>query len=152
MFRYRTLFSCEKWSTISKDEQDIRHPLTDKIDLLYLTGLLNSKVLDWFLKRVTTDFRGGYFAANKQFLSQLPIRTIDFDDTADVAQHERMVALVERMLDLHRRQSAAATPQERSVVQRQIAATDVEIDALVYALYGLTEAEIAIVEGRGSSA
>ena len=101
---------------------------------------------------MTTDFRGGYFAANKQFLSQLPIRTIDFDDTADVAQHERMVALVERMLDLHRRQSAAATPQERSVVQRQIAATDVEIDALVYALYGLTEAEIAIVEGRGSSA
>lgn len=29
----------------------------------------------------------------------------------------------------------------------QIAATDKEIDALVYALYGLTEEEIAIIEG-----
>jgi len=31
----------------------------------------------------------------------------------------------------------------------QIAATDDEIDRLVYELYGLTEDEIRIVEGRG---
>jgi len=30
----------------------------------------------------------------------------------------------------------------------RIEATDPEIDALVYGLYGLTEEEIAIVEGR----
>ena len=35
-----------------------------------------------------------------------------------------------------------------SVIQRQIAATDTEIDALVYALYALSAAEIAVVEGR----
>ncbi|HNS21475.1 MAG TPA: hypothetical protein PKH24_13310, partial [Sedimentisphaerales bacterium] len=32
-------------------------------------------------------------------------------------------------------------------IQRQIAATDAEIDRLVYELYGLTEEEIRIVEG-----
>jgi hypothetical protein len=32
--------------------------------------------------------------------------------------------------------------------QRQIEATDRQIDALVYELYGLTEDEIALVEGR----
>jgi hypothetical protein len=32
-------------------------------------------------------------------------------------------------------------------LQRQIAATDKQIDALVYELYGLTEDEIRIVEG-----
>jgi DNA-binding CsgD family transcriptional regulator len=32
--------------------------------------------------------------------------------------------------------------------QRQIEATDRQIDALVYGLYGLTEDEIALVEGR----
>jgi hypothetical protein len=32
--------------------------------------------------------------------------------------------------------------------QRQIEATDEEIDALLYELYGLTEEEIAIAEGR----
>ena len=33
-------------------------------------------------------------------------------------------------------------------LQRQIDATDQEIDRLVYDLYGLTEEEIGIVEGR----
>ena len=34
------------------------------------------------------------------------------------------------------------------MLQRQIEATDRQIDQLVYELYGLTEEEIAIVEGR----
>ena len=36
---------------------------------------------------------------------------------------------------------------ERTVIERQIEATDREIDRLVYELYGLTNKEIAIVEG-----
>jgi hypothetical protein len=35
------------------------------------------------------------------------------------------------------------------MIQRQIQATDAQIDRLVYELYGLTEEEIAIVEGKG---
>jgi hypothetical protein len=37
-------------------------------------------------------------------------------------------------------------PADNELYQRQIEATDAEIDALVYELYGLTEEEIAIVE------
>jgi len=33
-----------------------------------------------------------------------------------------------------------------TLLQRQIAATDAEIDALVYELYGLTDEEVRIVE------
>jgi hypothetical protein len=58
-----------------------------------------------------------------------------------------MVALVERMLDLHRKLPVAHTDQEMTALQRQIAETDRRIDRLVYDLYGLTEDEIAIVEG-----
>ena len=57
-----------------------------------------------------------------------------------------MVSLVERMLDLHKRHSAAKAPAENERLQRQIDATDREIDRLVYDLYGLTEDEIKIVE------
>jgi hypothetical protein len=35
---------------------------------------------------------------------------------------------------------------EQESLQRTIAATDNQIDALVYELYGLTEAEIRVVE------
>ena len=60
-----------------------------------------------------------------------------------------MVSLVERMLTLYKQLPAATTEHERKLLQRQITATDHEIDQLVYALYGLTAEEIAIVEGAG---
>ena len=112
----------------------------------YITGLLNSKLLDWFMKKVSTSFHGGYFAANKQFLVQLPIRSINITDPAEKAAHDKMVSLVERMLSLHKR--SPRTPQEKEILQREIESTDQAIDTLVYQLYGLTEAEIRIVEGR----
>ena len=39
------------------------------------------------------------------------------------------------------------TPHEQTTLERQIEATDRQIDALVYELYALTEEEIEIVEG-----
>ena len=42
----------------------------------------------------------------------------------------------------------AKTPHEQESLQRQVAATDKQIDALVYELYGLTEEEVRIVEGE----
>ncbi len=45
---------------------------------------------------------------------------------------------------------AARTQADRELYQRQIDATDKQIDALVYELYGLTEEEIAIVEGAAT--
>lgn len=62
------------------------------------------------------------------------------------ARYYRMVALVERMLALYRKLAAASIPADRKLYQRQIEATDRQIDALVYELYGLTGEEIAIVE------
>ena len=64
-----------------------------------------------------------------------------------VARHARRVAQVEQMLALHKRRTAARTPHEQSVLAAQIAATDRQIDRLVYELYGLSEEEIRIVEG-----
>lgn len=58
-----------------------------------------------------------------------------------------MVTLVEHMLDLHKRLAAAQNAGERERLGRLIDATDRQIDALVYELYGLTAEERAVVEG-----
>lgn len=50
------------------------------------------------------------------------------------------------MLALHQQLALAKAPHDQTVLQGQIAATDREIDRLVYDLYGLTEEEIQIVE------
>jgi len=117
----------------------------------YILGLLNSKVTNWFLQQSSTKMRGGWFSCEARFIKHLPIRTIDSSDTADVARHDRMVALVEQMLDLNKRLQAAKAPHERDVLAGMIDATDRQIDRLVYELYGLSEEEVAIVESSGST-
>jgi len=43
---------------------------------------------------------------------------------------------------------SSRTDHEKTALQRQIDATDQQIDQLVYELYGLTEEEIKLVEGQ----
>ena len=76
-------------------------------------------------------------------------RTINFTEPANKACHDCMVALVTQMLDLNKRLQDAKLEHEKTLLSRQVEAADVAIDALVYELYGLTEEEIAIVEGTG---
>ena len=57
-----------------------------------------------------------------------------------------MVALVEQMLDSNKRLARVKSKHEKTLLQRQIEATDRQIDQLVYELYELTDEEISIVE------
>ena len=113
----------------------------------YVLGLLNSKLLFWVLRGISNVFRGGWITCTKQYVGELPIRVIDPANKTAVAVHDRIVGQVETMLDLHRQRTAVKTPHEQTALDRQIAATDTQIDRLVYDLYGLTEDEIAVVEG-----
>jgi hypothetical protein len=113
----------------------------------YVLGLLNSKLLFRFLLSIGTVLRGGYVRFWTQFIEQLPIRPINLTDPTDKARHDKMVSLVEQMLAAKKQQSAAKTDKDRNFYERKCEHLDKQIDALVYALYGLTAEEIRIVEG-----
>jgi len=119
-------------------------------DDLYLLGILNSKLIFNYYKRIASVIgdpdKGGRLRWFTQDVVKIPIRKINFADPADVTRHDTMVALVERMLDLNKRLPEARTDQEQTMIKRQVAATDKEIDELVYELYGLKEEERKIVE------
>jgi hypothetical protein len=95
----------------------------------YVTGLLNSSLLDWFLKRISTTFHGGYFAANKQFIERLPIP--DGDET----QRQIVETLVDHLLWLYRQPSVAQP--DRNHPQDPLIASYFEqtVNALVYELF-----------------
>lgn len=69
-----------------------------------------------------------------------------------IEEYGRMLALTNgpnvygRMLGLHERLAEARIEREWTVAGHQISATDRQIDALVYELYGLTDDEIKVVE------
>ena len=116
--------------------------------LNYILGILNSRLMNFYhRKKFLDEFKMRFQKILIKDCKRFPIRIIDFANPAEVAQHDRILALVESMLGLHNQLTAAKTPAEKQMLQRQIDTTDKQIDALVYELYGLTDEEIKIVEG-----
>ena len=124
----------------------LKHKTPD-VNPHYILGIINSQLLFWNLRLLSNKFRGGWITCTKQYFGQLPIKNIDFSNLEEKVQHDKMVDLVQQIMGLHAQFAAAALPQARALLERQIAATDQQIDRLVYALYGLTDEEIKIVEG-----
>jgi hypothetical protein len=112
----------------------------------YLLGILNSKLLTFIFSNISSEIRGGFFRWKFQYIKPLPIRVIDFSKSSDKLLHDKMITLVDRMLNLHQRIIKVKAENERTIIQRQIDATDNQIDQLVYELYGLNKKEIEIIE------
>ncbi len=115
-----------------------------KYQLEYLLGLLNSRLFQWRFKLTSTNNNVG---VNE--LNIMPFCTINFSDNSDKALHNRMVELVEQMLELHMQLAVVKISDHKTRLQRQIDATDRQIDDLVYKLYGIKEDERKIIEGMG---
>ncbi|MFW6114290.1 MAG: TaqI-like C-terminal specificity domain-containing protein [bacterium] len=122
--------------------------LTDnRYDIRYCLGLLNSKLLSWyFLAKQSVARRDDFPKIVLKQSRGLPFRSIDFGNSEERGAHDRLAGLVEHMLQLHRKAERTEDEQERKPLQKQIAATDRQVDELVYELYGLTEKEIQTVE------
>jgi hypothetical protein len=112
----------------------------------YLLALLNSKLLFWCLKRVSTALRGGYVRFWTKYTEQLPIHVIDFDDSSQRSKHDHLVDLVDQIMYSEEKLSAAKTDAEKNRLELQCESLDRQIDEAVYELYGLTDEEIKIVE------
>ncbi|HLC16121.1 MAG TPA: TaqI-like C-terminal specificity domain-containing protein, partial [Thermodesulfovibrionia bacterium] len=117
-------------------------------DDLYLLGILNSKVSDFVIHSISSTKQGGFFEYKPMYLQQLPIRSIDFNKPSDKAIHDKLVPLVDRMLELHKKKNSLPPSAEREKIEREIAVTDEKIDEIVYELYGVTEEERKVIESR----
>jgi hypothetical protein len=137
-------YAYDERSAYSNDKTSII-PCSD----IYLLGILNSKVADFVVHLISSTKRGGYYEYKPMYISQIPIRPIDPASPSDVARRDRIVALVESLLAMNRALAGEISPEERVRLEAACGEADAEIDRIVYALYGLTDEEIAIVEGEG---
>ena len=121
-----------------------------KISYQYILGLLNSKFITYYFKKTfeAKHLAGGYLAINKDQLAQLPIRIIDFTNVSEKDKHDKIVQLVEQMLQGKKQLQTAKTDKDKTYFERSCTDLDKQIDNLVYELYGLTKEEIKIIEGK----
>jgi hypothetical protein len=115
-------------------------------DDLYLLGLLNSRLIFFFFRRISAVLgdaeKGGRLRWFNQDVIKIPIKT-----PSEKYSHSEIVSLVSSLLTLHKQLPGAHTDFEKERLARQIESADHRIDELVYELYGLTAEEIKTVEG-----
>ncbi len=102
----------------------------------FVLGLLNSRLLDWYIKQITTPFHSGWFAYNKQFIEQLPIKLPETKEEKKLA--ERITESVERiMADKKKLRSPRLSDRERSQLEGEVEHHEKRIDEAVFRLYGV---------------
>ena len=103
---------------------------TSRWNMKFLTGVLNSKLIAFWLKN-KGKMQGSNYQVDKEPLLNIPL------PSATPAQQKPVITLVDKILAAKKANPQADTSKEEA-----------EIDRLVYELYGLSEDEIKVVEGR----
>jgi len=119
----------------------------DPYDPRYVLGLMNSKVLAFYLQATLSEG----LCVRSEHVGNLPIRRLDFLNLAEECAHDEVVICVARMLALQMQRQAIRPQADAHDLDCQIQQVDQEIDCRVYELYGLTGEEIDTVEGRSES-
>ena len=112
---------------------------TNRFNLKSLTAILNSYLIKFWLK-YKGKMQGDNFQVDKEPLLELPlIHTSE-------KQNEELERLVDDMLDTLKKLELAKFENDKKFLAQRIEILDDQINAIVYALYGLSEEEIKIVE------
>jgi len=107
---------------------------TDRINLLYLTGLLNSRLIRFWLKH-RGKMQGNRFQVDKEPILAIPIYAPALPDQL------RVVNLVQRIIDCLSRMSSARSSAEREQLSRLMSQYEGEMQDIIENLYGLSDEE-----------
>jgi len=107
-----------------------------KIDLRYLCGLLNSKLLDTFLQRVSSPFHSGWYAYSKSYIARIPIKLPKTPNEQKLSQSvvESVRSITAAMAALR---MTSLSDGEKRRHEATVEANEKRIDETVYALYGV---------------
>jgi adenine-specific DNA-methyltransferase len=113
-------------------------------DLDYLLGCLNSRLMSWyFLRRSNIAQRDDFPKIVLKETRALPIPIVTANNAKEA---KRLSVEVKQMLAMQAKIANSESERESEKLKRQIAATDIGIDRIVYGLYGLTERDVAVIE------
>ncbi|MFU8845079.1 MAG: Eco57I restriction-modification methylase domain-containing protein, partial [Bacteroidales bacterium] len=113
--------------------------------LLYFLGILSHPLFENMVKAGASEFRGAYYSHGKQFIENIPIRKIDFENASEKERYTGINKLVESLIKTKSQLKSAPYGSKRTVYQRK---ADTLMDQLIQninLLYGISEEEFRMV-------
>jgi predicted type IV restriction endonuclease len=126
----------------NKSILNVLHSDDDSIELLCLAGVLNSKATSIFYKATAVKSARRIFPkVVAKNLAELP-----YPVAMNAELRLSLAQRVTRVVELNARLAVVNTDHDRTVVVRELAAEEHQLDRAVYALFGLTDDDIALIE------
>ncbi len=119
-------------------------------NLAFLAGVVASKCVSAYFYLVLSGEgvrTGGGFHTYPETIRNFPVPKLDMSKPIDKSRHDKMVALVEQLLTTKKQLSEAKSDTDKDFYGNKCSGLDRQIDALVYDLYDLNQAEVKIIEG-----
>lgn len=114
----------------------------DDIDLKYLTGILNSKLIAFWLRN-KGKMQGSNYQIDKEPLLNIPICNTDNEQLKN-----KLINFVNEMIECNQRLINEKNPDSINRIKNDIADIDSFIDKTVYSIYNISEEERKIIEGE----
>lgn len=114
----------------------------------FILGLLNSKLLNWYNTKISTQMRGGYWSFESKYIGKWPICDIAPENQS---KRDQVAELVKSMIEVSEQAATSRTAQDRKMLAKQREITKRKINQLVYELYRVTPEEIVLVENESET-
>jgi hypothetical protein len=115
----------------------------------FLLAVINSKLNQFIWQKTNYDEKRTFPKIKKEAILSISIPVIDFTKPEEKGKYDQITQLVANLLKLNEQIHSIQLDTQLQQIQRAIDHAEKMIDQLVYELYGLTEEEIGVIEGKG---
>ena len=112
------------------------------VDDLFLLGLLNSDLFDFYYRQISSSYRGGYLRYIFQYVTQLPVFSADGTNQEQLEMFQRIANLVSRLLTLNHQQPTYS--HEAQQLENMKSETEKQVNKQIFYLYNLDVDEIRL--------
>ena len=119
--------------------------ISEKVNQKFILAVLNSKLTDFCYYQLNPESGEALAEVKKAHVEQLLLPKVN---QANQTLHDQLVKLADQMLQAKQNAKTAETESDQTFYNQHITFLDDKINQTAYQMYGLNDAEIALIEKR----
>ncbi|WP_295162760.1 TaqI-like C-terminal specificity domain-containing protein [uncultured Brachyspira sp.] len=120
----------------------------NNLNLYFILGIINSKLSKYCWLKRNSDEKKLFPKIKKEAILSIYIPNLDLNNKEDKDIHDKIVVLVDNIIELNKKVNTEKNPNSLNMINRQISACEKQINNLIFSIYNLDDEEKKIVEGN----
>ena len=118
------------------------------LDTKFILAILNSKLISWYVYIFIFGLAIRTMHFDNPVTSRIPMPVIDLSNSSHKEVHDKIVVLVDNIIELNKKVNTEKNPNSLNMINRQISACEKQLDNLIFSIYNLNDEEKKIIEGE----